>query len=81
MNISLLISALALVGIGITIGMVRGLYITKSEHKDVCAAASAITQKEIDELQRNREEVWTKIDQIYEWMVTGVVKINRRDGK
>lgn len=69
-----ILSAISLLGAGISIGMVRGAYLTRKEHAQICAAASAIIQKD-------RDKVWEKIDQIYDWMVTGVVQINRRDGK
>jgi hypothetical protein len=30
-----------------------------------------------DQELNHRKEIWNKIDQMHEWMITGVIKINR----
>lgn len=75
--ISILLGLITIIGVGITIGMVRSLYLTKEEHERICGKNTSETQRQLDELKDNRQEVWKKIDRIYEWMVTGVVEINK----
>jgi hypothetical protein len=55
-----------------------GKFMTFEDHEKICSPKQALSQSQFAELEKNREEVWKKIDQIYEWMVTGIVQINRR---
>lgn len=79
MSLEVGLTIISLIGIGVTIGMIRSKYLTKEEHDRLSKDCVASMQREFQELQENRREVWAKIDQIYEWMITGVVQINRKD--
>jgi predicted histidine transporter YuiF (NhaC family) len=69
-SLQLVLSACSLIGIGITIGYLRSIYLTKKEHEEICS-------KRQEDILDNRKEVWKKIDKIYEWMATGAIKVNR----
>lgn len=55
-------------------------YMTRDEHEKICSRLQLLNDQQFEELQDNRREIWKKIDQMYEWMVTGVIKINRQEG-
>jgi len=67
----IIFGVITLVGIGVTIGMLRSIYLTKKEHEEIC-------DKRQDAILENRKAVWDKINQIYDWMITGVIQINRK---
>jgi hypothetical protein len=70
--VQIILAAVTLIGLGVTIGMVRTKYVTKEECK-------GIRERCMLEIIENRRAVWKKVDQIYEWMVTGIIQIRRND--
>jgi len=55
-----------------TVTAVIVLYSTKFQTKKSCRL---MHEQEL----AHRAEIWHKVDQMYEWMITGVIKIRRGD--
>jgi len=68
-GLQLAIQIITLVGIGITIGMVRANYVTQkqlAEHEVLCWKN---IYRMFDEVTNARRDIWAKIDKIYEHLL------------
>ena len=80
-EIGVVMASISLIGVGVGIGLLRSKYATKKELREAISQHAedcrCIVDGRLEHLNENRVEIWKKIDQMYDWMVTGVIKVNR----
>jgi len=52
------------------------LWLTRFKTKDSCKKDR---EQCAEAMEMRRLEIWQKIDQIYEWMITGIISVRRND--
>ena len=68
MDLNTVIGAFTLLGLGISVGLLRSMYVTKGEFKEHIEKCNCSLEKKFDEINQSRRDVWEKIDQVHGWM-------------